>query len=90
MLVLAYVSFDVKYLTKSIMTIHYDISDGYAGGKAPHSVRIDDSDILACDTVEEAMVMIDEIVQDDFLQKVCPSWDDGKVKIEVQRLIFSR
>lgn len=52
------------------MKITWQVSDGYVGGNAPHTVDIDDDDLADCETDEEREDMIAEIVEEDFRQKV--------------------
>ncbi len=54
------------------MEIQYEVEDGYAGGSRPRSFRIDDSEIEACDSVEDALEQIELYTQDDFADKI--SW----------------
>lgn len=52
--------------------VTWEVSDGYAGGSRPHHTLIDPEDLEGYETEEERMRAIDELVRDDFDQKV--SW----------------
>jgi hypothetical protein len=69
------------------MTFTYQASDGYAGGSRPLHCKIPDQDILDCDSFEDAMEMIEEYIQEDFLQKVSASYDYEDIKAKVSELM---
>ena len=48
----------------------WQAADGYAGGTRPQVVTILYEDVEDCETVEEFKAVVDEIVQEDFLQTV--------------------
>lgn len=52
--------------------IQYEADDGYVGKSRPQSFTFFLSDLEYCDTVEEAMKIIDDATQEDFEQKI--SW----------------
>ena len=54
------------------MEINYEVEDGYCGGSRPQSVEVDDYEIIECETLSEAIILVEECVQEDFEQKV--SW----------------
>jgi len=67
------------------MEIRWQAYDGYAGGSRPQYTKVDDGDIEDCETVEEAMELIMELVQNDFNQKVrwsIKNEEDAKAKVE--------
>lgn len=72
------------------MKITWEADDGYAGGAAPQSLKIPDSDILDCETVDEAMEMIEQAINDDFANKVSWTCDLPKVRVEVAALLRSK
>lgn len=67
------------------MEIQWRVEDGYAGGARPQGTEVDDEDILDCETVEEAVAMIEECVQEDFGNKVSPAWDRTSLKLRSRR-----
>ena len=52
------------------MKFSWEIDDGYVGQRAPQYTEIDDDDLAECETEEERQELINEIVQEDFEQKV--------------------
>ena len=54
------------------MRITWEVEDGYAGKSRPQSTQVDDDELLRCDTVEEALEVIDECVHTDFENTI--SW----------------
>lgn len=69
------------------MTISWAVQDGY-GGSRPQNTEVGDDLIADCDTVDEAMKLISDAIEEDFRQL---SWHwDGyfeQVKEEAQRII---
>lgn len=73
------------------MKIVWGVNDGYVGKSRYQYTDVSDDGILNCDTVEEAMAMIDQAVQDDFEQKI--SWylkDREKIQVEVEKLFETK
>lgn len=69
------------------MEIMWEVSDGYVGGSRPQYTEIDDGDILECDSVDEAMDMVQEYLQEDFEQNISWSMDDfEEVKKQVKKM----
>ena len=52
------------------MKIEWQVSDGYVGGRRPHTTIVDDDDLLACNNDDERIDLIYTAVQEDFEQKV--------------------
>jgi hypothetical protein len=69
--------------------VTWQISDGYAGGARHHSVDIPDEEITECESIEDAMGLITDLVQDDFADKVSPHFNHASVQLEVEAL-FSK
>ena len=74
------------------MIISWEIDDGYAGQSRPQSVDVPDEDIIECGrTLEDAITLISEYVQDDFEYKItwCFKSYDRMVK-EIEELISKK
>lgn len=65
------------------MKIIYDMN----GGGTTTSVDIPDSEIAECKSLDEALAVIDEWVQEDFNQKVFPDYDASEYETEIEALI---
>ena len=48
------------------MEITWEVEDGYAGGKRPHYTEIPEEELLDCGTVDEAIVLIEEYIFEDY------------------------
>lgn len=48
------------------MKVTWEVEDGYTGGGRPQTTNIPDDEIVACDTLAEAMERVHEYIQDDF------------------------
>lgn len=74
------------------MIVTYEGDDGYSGCcSRPQHVHIYEEDILDCNDIEEAMSLIEDIVQEDFDQKI--SWDYANVDgilIELEQIFESK
>jgi len=70
------------------MDIEWEIEDGYVTGKRTQSVRLDDDEFEDYETTEEAMEFIEEVVQEEFNQRVGWSLNNPeKIKEKVKSLI---
>ena len=54
------------------MIVTWEVEDGYCGGSRPHKTKIDNEELEDCETEEERNQVIDEIIQNDFEQRI--SW----------------
>jgi len=54
------------------MIVKWEIEDGYAGGSRPHTTKIPNNVLDACDTDFDRELVIEEYVQADFDQRI--SW----------------
>ncbi len=62
------------------MQIKYEVEDGYAGGSRYKYVEVDDEDLEQCESLEEKIKLVDEIVEQDFSQNVYPVWNKEQLK----------
>ena len=62
------------------MQIMYEVEDGYAGGKRPQYIEVDDQDLEDCGSNEEREKLIDECVQAHFSERIYPVWDRKQLK----------
>lgn len=71
------------------MKIEYEVDDGYMpGARIPQSCEVDDEDLRECDTTEEAMELVVENIDDDFIQKITWNYRNlEKVKKAVAELL---
>jgi hypothetical protein len=69
------------------MKVKYEVDDGYAGKSRPHYVEVDDYELGLCETLEEAEIIINEYVTNDFEVKIRPCWDIDEIGEEVSGLI---
>jgi hypothetical protein len=53
-------------------TAKWQVDDGYAGGARPQSTGISEDDILDCESIDDAMTEIENIIREDFLNRI--SW----------------
>lgn len=59
--------------------VHWGIEDGYVSGGRSHSTVIPVEDLVnSCDTEEEVSGVLCELIQEDFEQKVMPSWEESE------------
>lgn len=61
-------------------TFTYHANDGYVTGDRPLRVTIDDGDLQACDSLEEAYNLVADIIEDDFRQRVTPGWKEATMR----------
>ncbi len=60
-------------MAKNTFTVRYEIEDGYMGGSRPQSFRVDEGDINPEMTDVQIEQMLDDMTQEDMLQKVSPN-----------------
>lgn len=68
------------------MKITYYIDDGYVGYR-PHYVEIEDWEINNCLTLEEIKICIDDIVENDFRDKIMPYVKYDKYEAELKKIV---
>lgn len=71
------------------MEVEWTIEDGYVNN-GPHTLEIDDEDIRECDSIEEAMKLIDERVQSDFRQNVYATYSSATAKEAAKAILESK
>ena len=59
------------------MEVTWEVEDGYSGDSRPQTTEIPDSDIEACDTLEEAMGLVHDYIKEDFENQVSPGLKRG-------------
>lgn len=59
----------------SKIEVKWQASDGYVGGQRPQYTTVEISDFVGLDR-DEAQKLFEEIVDDDFRQKVCVDYAD--------------
>ena len=62
--------------------INWQIEDGYVGKSRPQKTKIDDVELLECESQEEAEELIYRFVQEDFNNRVYYSIDNMNELIE--------
>jgi archaellum component FlaG (FlaF/FlaG flagellin family) len=70
------------------MKITWEVDDGYAGGSAPHTTNVDDEEIKDCGDIDEAMELIDDVIQSDYDSTI--TWyikNRGKIIDEVNKIL---
>lgn len=60
------------------MKVEWTVADGYVNN-GPHTTKIDDSDIMNCETEHEVRNLVEECIREDFEQKVEPDWRESEV-----------
>lgn len=73
------------------MRVTWEVDDGYAGGSRPQHTEVDEGDIESCDTLEEAMKLVDDCIQDAFEQNI--SWftkHREQIEKEVQKILDNK
>lgn len=56
--------------------INWQVDDGYVGKCRPQKTKIDDNELLECESKEEVIKLIYDFVQEDFNNKICYSIDN--------------
>jgi hypothetical protein len=70
------------------MEITYHVEDGYAGKSRPQHVDVPDDEIKEYDSIEEAMEMIQQSVQEDFENRITWAYgDQSKIEAGVSELL---
>lgn len=65
------------------MQFEWEVDDGYAGKSRPQKTEVPDDEIMECESLDEAIVLVHDSVQEDFNQRV--SWHymgdaEGQIK----------
>ncbi len=73
------------------MEIAWEVEDGYVGKSRPQHATVEDDEISECDTVEEAMELVSNSVQEAFENNI--TWcftNHDKVKKEIESIITNK
>lgn len=52
------------------MIVEWEVEDGYVGACRMQQTKVPDEELKACDDDEERMALINEYIEEDFLQKI--------------------
>ena len=69
------------------MKITYYAADGYVGKDRHLHCNVDDDEILAADSNEEAFVIVDDAIEEAFQQRVSCDYDQHEIR---QRIVALR
>lgn len=75
---------------KNKIKIKWQADDGYVGGARPQTLHLDPDDFIDCENIEEGMDLVSREVQNDFAQKVSPSYDDEAVRKQIEAMLADR
>jgi hypothetical protein len=70
------------------MKVTWEVEDGFMGGSRPQVVEVPDDDIRECETLDEALDVVNEYVREDFENNVSAGirrWDEMKAEVEALR-----
>lgn len=74
-------------MSAKILEVKWTVNDGYVTGDRPQHTAISREEIRNCTTVEEAMKLIDDSIQESFEQEISWSYDRDDVEQEVKDII---
>jgi hypothetical protein len=68
------------------MKVTYYADDGYVCGDRPLHCKINDDEIKDCESDEEALKMVEEIVEEDFHQKVLCGYSGHQLLAQIKEI----
>lgn len=68
------------------LEVTYEIEDGYSGGARPQHVVINHSEIQECETLDEAVQLVEDFIRDDFANKAYPAYDQEAITRDVEAI----
>lgn len=71
---------------KGDLTFHWEVDDGYCGGAAPQHTVVSKQDILDCDTIDEAINLVETEIESDFRNHANPTYDTAKFRKQIQAI----
>ena len=69
------------------MEILWEVEDGYAGKSRPQHTMIDDEEIQECETLDEAIEVIEGYVQNDLNNNISWSYRDDGLRAKLEKMI---
>lgn len=72
------------------MTFQWEVRDGYGGKSRPQYTTVDDSELLECDTIDEALQVIEDAIRDDFDQSIAPDWNEEDFRKQMKKLFVDK
>lgn len=58
----------------------WEVDDGYVGRDRPQTTSVDVSEINDCETLEEAVALVEDAIQSDFEQKISACYDQQQIE----------
>lgn len=71
------------------LEITYQAADGYVGGRPLHC-HINHWEIQEFDSVDEAVQFVEDMIQEDFLQKVSAGYDLDEIRKQVEVIMAAK
>lgn len=68
------------------LTFTWEVEDGYCGGSAPQHTQVHKQDILECDTIDEAIDLVEREIEDDFRNHANPTYDTSKFRKQIEEI----
>lgn len=62
------------------------MEDGYVGGSAPQGIEIYIQEIQDCETLDDAVALVEKAIEDDFRNHVIPSWDSDRLRKQIEEV----
>lgn len=67
------------------MIVKWKVEDGYANN-GPHTTTVDNAEIQECETLEDAVTLAQDAIEDAFQKKVSASWDEAAIGRDVEEV----
>lgn len=64
----------------------WEVDDGYCGGSAPQYTQVDESEIHECETLDDAVKLVEDAIENDFCNHATPTWDGEKLRKKVEEI----
>lgn len=68
------------------IVVTWEVDDGYVRGSAPRRTDISVQEIQDCETLEAAVELVEQAIEDDFRTHANPCWDSERLRKQVEKV----
>lgn len=72
------------------MTFQWEVRDGYAGKSRPQFTDVSDEELLECESIDEAIRLVNDAIQDDYNTNIMPEWDEKEIRELVEKVFKNK
>lgn len=73
------------------MEFTWTIRDSYGGKHRPQTTEVsEDEELLECEDVDEAVLLVADAIRDDYENQIAPEWDESEIRKLVEEVFKNK